>query len=278
MQTYRHANRSAAYTGDIENRIGLTSPLSIRFRSDTKRLFPRLSALLLSALLLWGTASVARAQSTYTPGGLFVHPTAYTLQAHQFSLYTAAFTQDQDLGINNSYYNQSITYAPSDRLQVTALTAYHQAADVPSHTHLGTFLKYQLVPDTGAHPAFAITGAYVGNDHLESSVAGVVSHRFVHKGRVLSTLHLGIKWGRTPDEEGNQDDIGGFAGLQLPLNPYWDLVGETSTRFSFDRAAASSIGLMYHTRRGIGLSIGLVNGGRSSRMKPFFGVAYAIGK
>jgi hypothetical protein len=232
----------------------------------------------LCSLLAIGPEIAARAQTAYAPGGLFVHPTAFTPKAHQYSIYTAAFTQDQALGVNHSYYPFSLSYSPSDRLQVSGLLAYHQAADDPSHTHLGTFLKYQILPDTRKSPAFAIAGAYVGHDHLESSIAGVFSHAFLRGTRIVATLHAGAKWGRTGEEDGNRDDVGGFIGAQLPVSRQWSLVGETSTRFKFDRSAASSIGVMYETPHGPDISIGLVNGGRSSRMKFFFGVGYPFGQ
>jgi len=232
---------------------------------------------ILGAVLALGAGSAARAQTTYAPGGLFVHPTAFTPKAHQYSIYAAAFTQDQERGINNSYYPFSLTYSPSDRLQVSGLFVYHQAADDPSHTHEGVFLKYQILPDTRKTPAFAIAGAYVGNDHLESSVAGVFSHAFLRGTRVVAILHAGAKWGRTGEDDGNVDDVGGFVGAQLPMSRQWSLVGETSTRFKFDRSGASSVGVMYEPAHGPGISLGLVNGGRSSRMKLFFGVAYPFG-
>jgi len=219
-----------------------------------------------------------RAQTPYAPGGLFVHPTAFTPPAHKFSTYAAAFTQDEKSGETGSFYPFSITYTPTDRLQVSALVTYHQEKGEASHTHLGTFLKYQILPDTSHSPAFAIAGGYTGNDHLESSIAGVVSHRFLRGNRVVTTLHTGVKWGRTSDAEGNASDFGGFVGAQLPLSREWDLVGETSTRFKFDIAAASSIGVMYHTRSGTGISIGFVNGGRSKSLRFFFGVGFPLGR
>lgn len=232
-----------------------------------------------AALLVFGVLSMvsAHAQPAYVPGGLFVHPTAFTPKAHQYSSYSAAFTQDEAGGSNESYYPTSFTYTPTDRLQVSALFVYHQGRDEPPHSHLGTFLKYQLAPDAPSHPAFALTGAYVGNDHLESAVTGVFSHAFILRGRAIMTLHLGGKWGRTSEQIGGVSDIGGFIGAQVPLSRQLDLVGETSTRLKFDRSSATSIGFMYHSRNGTGISLGLVNGGRSSRMKPFFGVGVPWG-
>lgn len=251
----------------------LLMKLSRLMTTATHRL--AITMLCLAALGTWTPA--ARAQTAYAPGGLFIHPTAFTPPAHEFSIYAAAFTQDEAGGSNESYYPLSLTYTPTDRLQVSGLYVYHQGRNEPSHSHVGTFLKYQLTPDTRSHPALALAGAYAGNDHLESMVAGVMSHAFLRGNRVLTTLHLGVKWGREADKAGGVDDVGGFLGAQVPLNRQWDLVGESSTRLKFDRSSASSIGLMYHNRAGNGISVGLVNGGRSSRMKFFFGVALPLG-
>ena len=130
---------------------------------------------------------------------------------------------------------------------------------------------------TRSHPAFALTGAYVGHDELESSIAGVFSRAFARQGRVFGTLHLGVKWGRASDGNGGASDFGGFVGAQIPLSQEWNLVGETSSRLKFDRASASSVGFMYQTRKGLGISLGMVNSGRSSRMNPFFGVGIPLG-
>ncbi len=218
----------------------------------------------------------AQAQTPYAPGGLFVHPTAFIGRPHQFSTYAAAFTQSENSGADASYYPFSVTYTPTNRLQVSALIAYHQQSGEPSHTHMGGFLKYQIVPDTRSSPAFAIAGGYVGNDHLESSVAGIVSHRFLNGNRVVATLHSGVKSGRSSDRIGGVSDTGTFVGAQLPLARQWDLVGETSTKLKFDVAAASSVGVMFHTRGGTGISVGFVNGGRSKSLRFFFGVGLPL--
>jgi len=175
------------------------------------------------------------------------------------------------------FYPLALTYAPTNRLQVSGSAVYHQDNDTPSHTHFGGFLKYQLTPDTLTHPAIAIAGGYFGHDHLESTVSGIVSHSFTVRKRIVATLHTGVKWGATPHDQGGYSDVGGFVGAQLPLSREWNLVGETSTRFNFDIAAASSIGVMYHNRSGADVSIGFVNGGRSRGMKFFFGVGLPLG-
>ena len=231
----------------------------------------------LLALIFAISMMSAQAQSVYSPGGLFIHPTAYTAPSHQFSVYAAAFTQDEESGRSQAYFPLALTYAPTDKLQVSALAVYHEGKNAAPYGHFGAFVKYQLLSDTRSHPAFALSGAYVANDELESSIAGVFSRAFTRQGRLFATLHLGVKWGRSSDGNGGANDFGGFVGAQIPLSREWNLVGETSSRLKFDRASASSVGFMYQTRKGFGISLGLVNSGRSSRMNPFFGVGIPVG-
>jgi hypothetical protein len=251
-------------------------PCSIsRVRSFARALRPVSAMTLTVTGMLWAVAGSS--QTVYAPGGLFVHPTAFTPRKDQFSVYAAALTQDESPGFSENYYPLALTYVPVERLQVSGLFVYHHARDDAPHVHVGGFLKYQLAEDTPRRPAFAIGGAYVGNDHLESSAFAVASHAFMARGRIAAILHLGAKWGRTPDDRGGADDFGGFVGLQVPIAKEWDLVGETSTRFKFNQSSASSIGFMYHNRSGIGVSLALVNNGWSSRMKPFIGVGFPLG-
>ncbi len=237
--------------------------------------------ILLRAVLISLFAAIsmisAQAQSVYSPGGLFIHPTAFTPPTHQFSVYAAAFTQDEARGRSQAYFPLALTYVPIDKLQVSALAVYHEGKNTAPYGHFGAFVKYQLLSDTPSHPAFALTGSYVAHDELESSIAGVFSRAFTRHDRVFATLHLGMKWGRSSDGDGGASDLGGFVGAQIPLSREWNLVGETSSRLKFDRASASSVGFMYQTRKGLGISLGIVNSGRSSRMNPFFGVGIPVG-
>ncbi len=228
------------------------------------------------ALLAAISMRSAQAQSVYSPGGLFIHPTAYTPPSHQFSAYAAAFTQDEAAGRSQAYFPLALTYAPTDKLQVSAMAVYHEGKNTASYGHFGAFVKYQLLSDTPSHPAFALSGAYIGHDELESSIAGVFSRTFARQGRVFATLHLGVKWGRSSDGNGGASDFSGFFGAQIPLSREWNLVGETSSRLKFERSSASSVGFMYQTRKGLGISLGMVNSGRSSRMNPFFGVGIPV--
>jgi hypothetical protein len=272
MQKHRPSVRQVASGTDLDDLAGSSRNPSHQVLFCIRGIFT-----LVCGLIALGIGSSAQAQTAYTPGGLFVHPTAFLPPAHQFSVYAAAFTQDQEMGINASYYPLSLNYTATDRLQVSALVVYHNMQDMPPHTHLGAFLKYQIAPQTASHPAFAIAGSYVGKDMQESMVSGVASQRFTLHGRLVTIAHLGIKWGRTSDDDGNRTDVGGYTGVELPINRQWNIVGEISTRMKFDRAGASSIGLMYHARSGLGISLAVVNNGRSSRMKPFIGVGFPIG-
>ncbi len=86
-----------------------------------------------------------------------------------------------------------------------------------------------------------------------------------------------MKWGRTSHARGWQTDIGEFIGLEYPFAPRLRLVGETSTRFSFEHNAASALGLAWDAPNGSHVALGIVNIGRSDASRVFFGVGYPIG-
>lgn len=238
---------------------------------------PFRASTLLAALLLLVCSSLLHAQTAYAPGGMIVHPTAFTPRRGALNLYMAGFNQyEEDMNHQNNYVPLSLSYSPTDRLQLSLIAPYHDGADHPRHIHVGPFFKYQVLPDSSRHPAFAITGSYLERDWLKASAAGVFSHRFFAGNRPLLTAHAGVKWGMT-NAAGNQNDIGGFMGLQIPVNREWNLVGEYSTRLKFDPAPASSVGVMWRSRQGLGITIGFANTGRSNRMGFFFGVGYALG-
>lgn len=237
----------------------------------------RLHAARLVTAILAGSIGPAGAQTAYAPGGLFVHPTAFVPQVKRLRLYAAGFDQYEVQDRQNEYFPVSLTYVPTRQLQLSGLLIYHEGFDHPRHFHEGAFVKYQFTPDTPRSPALAVSAAYVGNDWLQESVAGIASHRFVHNRRPLLTLSAGPKWGERGGEGGGATDVGAFAGVQVPLGRGFNLVGEDATRFSFDRAPASSIGLMWSGRSGTGITLGFANGGRSARMGFFFGIGIGIG-
>jgi hypothetical protein len=221
-------------------------------------------------------ASPAGAQTAYAPGGLIIHSTAFALPKHQLSVYAAAFTWRSPGDTDNTQFPVALTYTPTDRLQVSALALYHNEQDEAPHTHIGGFLKYQIAPDSRNSPAVALTGSYVGRDHYETAISGIVSHEIRSGGRRILALSAGGKWLRTPDDEGNQTDFGGFVGVQVPLSRNWDLVGETSTRLKFDFASATAVGVMYHSRRGALLTLGFANSGLGNSLRPFIGVGLPL--
>ena len=108
--------------------------------------FCRMATILLLGLACMGASGgTAGAQTAYVPGGLIMHPTAFTPRRNSIFFYGAAFTQNEN--VTESHYPVTLSYSPTDNLQVSFLTAYHQAATKPTHTHLGGFVKYQLLPD-----------------------------------------------------------------------------------------------------------------------------------
>lgn len=234
--------------------------------------------MLLASAVLCMMPSPATAQTAYVPGGLFLHQTAFIPREHQLSFYAAAYTWDAPTEGNSSQYPVALSYTPTSRLQVSALAVYHNERDEAPHTHLGGFLKYQIAPDTLRSPAVAISGSYVGRDHFETAIDGAVSHMFRSGGRPVLALHVGVKWIRAPDDEGNGSDFGGFLGAQIPLSREWDLVGESSTRLSIDNASATAFGFMYHNRGGTGITLGFVNPGLGKSLRPFFGVGFPFGR
>ncbi len=234
----------------------------------------RICALLFFVCLCFGRS--APAQTAYAPGGLFVNPTAYTFKRNTISMYSAAFDQYPEDGRQQEFVPFSLTYCPTDRLQVSGLLIFHDGWFERRHMHGGAFGKYQLVSDTPSHPAFAITGAYVANDHLQSTVAGVVSHAFTRHGAPILIAHTGVKWGQAFGG-GHPSDYAGFVGLEVPVGREFRLVAEDSTRFSFDQAPASGIGVMWQPRRGPGLTVGFVGTGRSKQLGFFFGVGISLG-
>jgi len=231
--------------------------------------------ILLLLVSLGAYSRTADAQTAYAPGGLIIHPTAFTSPRNSFFLYSAAFTEESSA--TSSLYPTSLSYSPTDNLQVSAILAYHQSANLPSHSHIGTFDKLQLVPDAPNHPAFAISYAYVANDFRETSVSGVASHNFTRNKHPLLTLHLGAEWMKVPPYAGSKQDTSGFVGLEVPLSRLWTVFGETGTRLDFDTASATSFGVMYHARHSPDFTLGFLNTGSSKDLRFFFGVGYPFG-
>jgi hypothetical protein len=218
----------------------------------------------------------AEAQTFYGAAGLFVHPSAYAAPpgSRTFSVSTGV----QKFGLlENRYLPASLSWGLTPRVEAGLLSVYHAGDDTHTHWHAGAFAKYQILPDTSSHPAVAITGALRQRDGLQTSVAGVLSHRFERNGYAFLTAHLGVKWARANRMLEHATDTAGFVGLELPLSPKMRLVAETSTRLDFEPSAARSIGLMWTTPSGTHVGVGYVNIGRSDHPQLFIGVGYPFG-
>jgi hypothetical protein len=227
-------------------------------------------------VLLLGMGSPGRAQSFYGATGLFVHPSALPAQRGALNLNVTVLTQKLGNDID-TYVPSSLSYALTGRAEIGALYVRHTGPERHPHGHVGGFTKYQFVPDAPGHPAVALTGSFRNGDALEWLFEGVVSHSFQRNSRTLVIAHTGVKWGRSNAHLDHQTDVAGFVGLELPLVQRLRLVGETSTRFDFEPAAASSIGLMWNAPNGSHVGLGFVNIGRSDNVRFFFGVGYPIG-
>ena len=212
-------------------------------------------------------------QTFYGPGGLFVHPSAFTPKAGEVGLHVS--WGRQRLGANDAEYQPtSIAGGVTDRFALGAMTIYHREDGLKTHVHGGVFGKYQFLRPGGNRPALAIAGGYRHQDHLETNLAGVLSHHFRRDGRAVLTGHAGIKYGRTPHGE---EGAAGFLGMEVPVADRVKLVGEISSRFSFEPSAASGVGVMWAAGSGVSVGVGWVNTGRSDDNRFFIGVGYPLG-
>lgn len=235
--------------------------------------FARLSLGLLCSLCC---VAPVGAQTFYGPAGLFVHPTAFTAPPGWRSFNVTTLTQKMGSDTDR-YVPISASFGLTPRAEAGLVAVYHTGEMTHTHWHGGVFGKYQLVPDAPNHPAVALTATYREHDMLESSVVGVLSHRFARNGRQPVTAHAGVKWGRANHMHDNATGLAGFVGLEVPLGARLRLVAETSTRLDFEPSAAQAIGLMWHAPNGGNLGVGLVNIGRSDDPQFFVGVGYPFG-
>lgn len=227
-------------------------------------------------LLLSGLSGRVWAQTAYGPGGLFVHPTAFTSARGTPQLNVSYFTQQISGQRETEWLPVSFTYSPTDRSEIGALYLNRRAGSHRGDSG-GLFGKYQLVPDSVHAPAVAIAGSWLSGDVKLASLAGVVSHSFRYRDRAALTAHLGVQWARRADIANAQDDTAGFGGLELPIGKELSLVGELGSRFRFDRSQTSAVGLMWAPSRSLHVGIGFVNVGRSTGNRFFVGVGYRLG-
>src|ERR1051325_6644710 len=156
----------------------------------------RTPTFIMTALVFFG-ARPCTAQSFYGPGGLFVHPSAYTAPAHTYAL-NATWGSQSEYGARDEYQPITFSSGLTDRLEAGALVLFHHGEDTHRHAHFGIFSKMQLLPERLSHPAFAIGGLYRHTDALETTAFAVASKGFTSGSRSLFTAHLGAKYGRQP--------------------------------------------------------------------------------
>src|ERR1051325_577933 len=102
---------------------------------------------LILALAAIGSASRAAAQTIYGPGGLFVHPTAFTAGRGATALNASWFTQKPDNGPASEWLPVALTHAFTSHDEAGAL--YIDRRTPAGHTSSGgAFLKHQFLPDS----------------------------------------------------------------------------------------------------------------------------------
>lgn len=228
-----------------------------------------------SSIVLLFLTSASHAQSFYGAGGLLIHPTALTSEKKGIALYASWATQKAG-SRRTEWQLTTLAFDISDRLSAGLVSIYHRGAGAQPHEHVhpGIFAKYQLLPDSPSHPAFALAASYRDKDELQTTLAAVLSHRFARQEKTLFNGHLGAKYGRTPS---GRDGVAGFVGLDIPLGKDFHLFGEVATRLSFEPREASAVGLLWAPTDGLKVVIGMINIGRSDSNRFFIGVGYPIG-
>lgn len=237
----------------------------------------RLWGLWLAApLLLLGLR--AQSQTLYGPGGLFVHPTAFTPRRGVFQFNLSYFTQKAESETQGEYLPFSLAYSPTDRLQIGAIYLHRRFGTTENESG-GAFAKVQLLADGAAHPAVALVGSILGGDFRQGSLAAVASHDFRRGGHHLVTLHVGLQLTRWQDSDSLSPSasLSAFTGLVIPLKYGFSLLGEVGSRFAFDRKETSGFGIQYTARGGYTLGVGFVNTGRGDDNRFFVGVGFPSG-
>jgi len=239
----------------------------------------KVSTLAVSLLLpLTCLASLGvQAQTLYGPGGLFIHPTAYTPAAHAFEASASWFSQKIDGSRATEWVPLGVSYGVTDRLEVGAMYVNRLSAAGLSRGSAGLFLRDQLVTETPRRPAVALSASYLGSDVKLASVAASAGYHLQSRGHTILVGHGGIQWGWRGDDVPSSNSVSVFGGVEVPLKYGVSALAEYGTRFSFDYKESSAFGLMWRSRKGISVAVGFVNVGRSSSERFFVGVGVPIG-
>ena len=228
------------------------------------------------ALAVIGSPTWAGAQTIYGPGGLFVHPTAFTAHRGATGMNVTWFTQERNGGPRTEWLPVALTHAFTSQDEAGVLFIDRRTPS--GHTSSGgAFFKHQFLQDSDSRPAVAIAASYIGGDIQLSSLSGILSHRLAQTGKQGITVHLGAQWVRRADIPVTQDDFAAFVGAELPLSREFRLVGDVGTRLKFDRSATSGVGIIWSSPHGFNLGIGYVNAGRGDNNRFFIGIGYPIG-
>jgi hypothetical protein len=233
----------------------------------------------------------ANAQTLYTPGGLLLHPTAYTVKRGGASLYISAFSQREftsdmfEESRSSETFPVSLNYAVSDRLNLGIGYVTHRGGSFhedgmymfANHSHVGGVVKYQLAPESDRRPALAVAATYNDHDTLQYSATLVASKALKSGDKTAVVLHGGISWGQKYMGPSTADSGSVFAAVEKPLSNGLSLVGEYGTRHSFNRDAIAGAGLLWKRPDGTQINMGLINAGRSRSYGFFFGIGIPLG-
>jgi hypothetical protein len=113
---------------------------------------------------VWCIGSHVGAQTAYGPGGLFIHPTAFTPPKGTVSLSVSRFAIKDDDGTDH-WLPVSLTFSPSDKTQIGGLFVTEDGASE------GLFGKAELTADSPTRPAFGIAGSFLTGSKEQSSIA-----------------------------------------------------------------------------------------------------------
>jgi hypothetical protein len=212
----------------------------------------RISVLACGLLLAFvsGAATNLCAQTLYGPGGLFIHPTAYTPPAQSLTLSASYFTQDIAGDRATQWVPLGLSYGVTSRLEVGAMYVDRLASNGLDRGSAGVFLRDQIVRETAGRPAVALSGSYLGSDVKLASVAASAGYHFRSAGRTVLIGHAGIQWGWRGDGVPPGDSVSEFIGAEAPVRYGVSVLAEYGTRFSFDYKESSALGLMWHSRHG----------------------------
>src|SRR5258708_40355924 len=111
--------------------------------------------LIILALAMVSPSTATGAQTIYGPGGLFVHPTAFTPHRGATGLNVSWFTQEPKVGPRTEWLPVALTHSFTSQDEAGVL--YVDRRTPAGHTSSGgAFYKHQFMPDTISRPALAL--------------------------------------------------------------------------------------------------------------------------